>query len=86
MISCYESTYLISKKQEDSLSLAEKVQLSMHLMFCKYCNRFAKQTNMITKSIKDMNRKMKEQSVNITLTQDQKRRIQDAINKQQNNN
>lgn len=82
MITCYESTYLISKKQEDKLSLAEQIQLSMHLMFCKYCNRFAKQTNMITKSIKDMNRKMKEQSVNITLTMEQKKRIQDAINRQ----
>ncbi len=86
MITCYESTYLISKKQEDKLSLAEQLQLSMHLMFCKYCNRFSKQTTLVTKSIKQMNRKMKEQSVNITLTQEQKQKIRNAMNKQQKNN
>ena len=84
MINCQESTYLISKKQEDKLLLAEQFKLSLHLMFCKYCNRFAKQTKMITKSIKQMNLKMKEQSVNITLTEEQKKRIRDAVNKQQN--
>lgn len=82
MINCQESTFLISKKQEDKLLLSEQLKLSLHLMFCKYCNRFSKQTAWVTKSIKQMNKKMKKQSVNITLTKEQKKRIRDAVNKQ----
>jgi len=79
MISCYDATYLISKKQEEKLTLAEQMKLSLHLMYCKYCKRFAKQTKQITNSIKEMNRKMKKNSVKIKLTEEQKKRIAEAI-------
>ena len=79
MISCYDATYLISKKQEEKLSLTEQMKLSLHLMYCKYCNRFAKQTKQITDSIKKMNKKMKDNSVKIKLTEEQKKRIADAM-------
>ncbi len=64
-ISCYDATYLISKKQEEKLLLTEQMKLSLHLMYCKYCNRFAKQTKQITDSIKKKNKKMKDSSVKI---------------------
>ncbi len=80
MISCHEATFLISKKQEDKLSFSEQMKLSLHLMYCKYCNRFAKQTKQITDSIKKMNRKMNKNSVKIKLTEEQKKRIREAIN------
>ena len=80
MISCHEATFLISKKQEEKLSLTEQMKLSLHLMYCKYCNRFAKQTKEITKAIKEMNRRMQKNSVKITLTEEQKKRIKKAIN------
>jgi len=80
MISCHEATYLISKKQEDKLSLTEQMKLSLHLMYCKYCNRFAKQTKQITKSIKEMNKRIKKNSVKIKLTEEQKNRIRKAMN------
>ena len=79
MISCYDATYLISKKQEEKLSLTEQMKLSLHLMYCKYCNRFAKQTKQITDSIKKMNKKMKDSSIKIKLTEEQKKRIADAM-------
>ncbi len=80
MISCHDATFLISKKQEGKLSVSEQMKLSLHLMYCKNCNRLAKQTKQITESIKKMNRKMKDNSVPIKLTEEQKNRIRKAIN------
>lgn len=52
MISCDESTNLISKKQDSRLNLLEKFQLWMHLMFCKFCRRYDKQIELIDRTIK----------------------------------
>ena len=82
MISCHDATYLISKKQEEKLSFAERIKLAIHLMYCKYCNRFNKQTKQITLSIKKMNEKMRKNSVNLKLTEEQKKRIEEAMRKE----
>ena len=79
MISCQESTFLISKKQQDKLSLFERIQLSFHLLMCRYCRRFSIQISWITKGIRRMNRKMEAQYVHIKLTDEQKKRIDTAL-------
>lgn len=47
MISCKEATYLISKKEEGKLTLAERLKLSIHLMLCSICRAFEKQSEFI---------------------------------------
>lgn len=70
-ISCKESSFLISKKQETALSFIEKVQLNLHLLICDVCKLFKKQTDYIisllqhtateTKTLSDTSKeKMKE--------------------------
>lgn len=47
MISCKEATYLISKKEEGKLTLAERLKLSVHLAICSICRAFEKQSEFI---------------------------------------
>lgn len=47
MISCKEATYLISKKEEGKLTLAERLKLSVHLAICSICRAFEKQSKFI---------------------------------------
>ena len=82
MITCKESTFLISKKQQDKLTLGEKVKLQFHLMMCKYCRRFDTQISFIQKAILRLRNKIEQQSTNITLSQAQKEKIKDALKNQ----
>ena len=81
MISCHEAAYLIAKRQEDKLTFIERSKLALHLIHCKQCRRFNKQTRQVAKSIKNMNEKMRNNSVNLKLTEEQKKRIEEAMRK-----
>ncbi len=83
MITCEESTFLISKKQQDHLSANERLQLFLHLMMCKYCRRYASQITWITKAIYRMRQRVEQQSTHIFLTAEQKQKIQKALRDQQ---
>ncbi|MCB0697259.1 MAG: hypothetical protein KDC07_07835 [Chitinophagaceae bacterium] len=52
MISCKEATYLVSKKEQGKITIAERIRLSLHLMICKFCKRFEKQNKIITEHAK----------------------------------
>ncbi|MBK3519316.1 anti-sigma factor family protein [Carboxylicivirga marina] len=80
MISCKEATFLISKKQQDKLTRIEKIQLTFHLMMCKYCRRFERQTKFITKAIKKMNRRVEKQGVPMQMTDAQKQQLRQKLN------
>lgn len=82
MITCKESTFLISKKQQDKLTLGEKVKLQFHLMMCKYCRRFDAQISFIQKAILRLRKKIEQQSTDITLSQAQKEKIKEALKNQ----
>lgn len=54
-LSCKEATFLVSKKQETSISLFKSIQLKMHLLMCKFCALFNKQSNLIHHELKRRN-------------------------------
>lgn len=83
MITCEESTFLTSKKQQDKLSTSERLQLFFHLLMCKYCRRFASQIALINKAIFRMRKRVEQQSTHICLTEEQKQKIQQALKDQQ---
>jgi len=83
MITCKESTYLVSKKQQDKLSFAEKMQLQFHLMVCSYCRRFANQIALITKGIIRLRANIEQQNTSITLSSEQKDKMKEALKNQQ---
>lgn len=47
MLSCKESTRLLSEAQDRKLSLAEKVQLELHLSMCNGCKLFKSQMRFL---------------------------------------
>ncbi len=47
MLSCKESTHLISEAQDRSLSLAEKVALKTHMLICTGCRRYREQMSFL---------------------------------------
>lgn len=80
MISCDQSTYLISKKQDGKLNLKEKFQLWMHLMFCKFCRRYDKQIEIIDSTIKTVQLK-----TNKKLTAKEKEELHHKVMQQEKN-
>lgn len=49
MINCKESTRLSLKKEQRKISLRERIELSFHLLMCKYCRIFDHQSAWITR-------------------------------------
>jgi hypothetical protein len=44
MLSCKQSTHLISEAQDRTLSFTEKAALQTHLLMCSGCRRYREQT------------------------------------------
>lgn len=42
MLSCKEVTHLLSDSQDRKLTIAERINLEMHLAMCKGCTNFRK--------------------------------------------
>ena len=51
MISCEKATFLISKDEEAGISFGEKINLGLHLMACKFCRLFRKESKFISDNI-----------------------------------
>lgn len=47
MLSCKESTHLISATQDRPLTVAEKLGLRMHLLICTGCRRYRRQIDFL---------------------------------------
>jgi len=46
-ISCKDATRLISQKIDDPLPFGRALRLRLHLMWCKACQRFEQQTEVL---------------------------------------
>ena len=51
MLTCKEVTELASKQQDTPLPFKQRMQLKIHLMMCKFCNRYLKQLNFLKTAI-----------------------------------
>jgi len=47
MLSCKESTHLISEAQDRPLSFTEKASLETHMLICNGCRRYREQMNFL---------------------------------------
>lgn len=72
MISCKEAAILGYKKEEKPLGWKEAWQLRMHLMMCKFCTAFQKQSNWIGKVFGNL-------SANDQLSDEEKSQMQSQI-------
>lgn len=55
MITCKEATLYISKKEEHKLSVSERAKLFIHLLICKFCKLFYKQSQYLAVEMKHLN-------------------------------
>ena len=51
MLTCKEVTELASKQQDTPLPFKQRIQLKIHLMMCKFCNRYLKQLDFLKTAI-----------------------------------
>ncbi len=54
-IPCDEANHVCDKSQYNEASLLEKIKLSIHLMYCKACQKYTKNNTKLTKILKDKN-------------------------------
>ncbi|NCT10595.1 MAG: hypothetical protein GW772_11045 [Flavobacteriia bacterium] len=52
MITCDEATKICNKSQYNETSFFEQMQLSLHLLFCKFCALYTKQNRIMTEIFK----------------------------------
>lgn len=50
MITCENASWLISKKQNERLSLKDSFNLKMHLFACYLCRRYEKEIRFLTEA------------------------------------
>lgn len=46
---CNETSILSLRSKEEKLTLREKIEMKIHLRFCKCCQNFTKQSDLIDK-------------------------------------
>ena len=82
MYNCKEATILLQKKQQRQISVAERCRLFFHLLLCKACRLFAKQSALIDKHLHDLPSSMIEKPAH-TLTASAKSRMQTLLDKEE---
>ena len=78
MLDCDKATFLTTKKDVDRLGCIQRTQLNLHLMGCKYCRAYARQSKIISEEL------VKEKNIDsnhfkIHLTSDQKNNLQKTV-------
>ncbi|MFD0792008.1 hypothetical protein ACFQZX_00185 [Mucilaginibacter litoreus] len=76
---CRKATFLIEKKQEEKLTLREKLELKIHLAGCSICRIYEKQSVLIDLMMKKI---FKENHKDIRLDSNYKLNLQRRINDQ----
>lgn len=54
MISCRETTRLVSQGLDRELAFGERVALRMHLVICLGCRRAARQMRFVRRAVREM--------------------------------
>jgi hypothetical protein len=49
MVSCREATFMMAKRDEGRLGLADRVKLMIHTYMCSVCKKFERQVSEITR-------------------------------------
>ena len=75
---CRHATYLIEKRQHTSLTIRERIELSIHLSGCSVCRLFQQQSRWINRMIKGLFHSAADQENK--LDDEYKRQLQDKIN------
>lgn len=78
MLSCKQTSQLVSQSLDRRLTLRERLAVRMHLLLCKYCRRFQQQLLTIRLGLTRMSQSI-EQDTNIQMPSEAKARIGKAL-------
>jgi len=76
MKNCKEMALRIEKDEFNDLSLSDKVRLKFHLMMCKGCAKYAKDSKILHKFLCSLKRKVDEP---IKISQEEKSRLKSNL-------
>ncbi len=81
MLRCRDISKLVSESMERQLPLGQRIQLRMHLMLCRLCAGFARQTRLLRRAAKqDSERSVADLSTpEATLPEEARERIKAAL-------
>ena len=81
MLRCRDVSKLVSQSMERQLPLRQRIQLRMHLMLCRLCAGFARQTRLLRRAAKqDSERVAADVSTpGATLSEEARERIKAAL-------
>lgn len=78
MLNCDQATLLATKDSFEKIGCVKKFQLQMHLLGCKFCRSFVKQSKFIDEQLKG-NKITDHEELNLQLSVNQKERIQSVV-------
>ena len=81
MLSCKQTSQLISQSLDRPLMMRERFALKLHLLICKYCKRFSQQVQTLHVAIKTMVSSI-ESNNSIEMPSVAKKRIADLVEAQ----
>ncbi|MBN2347766.1 MAG: hypothetical protein JXJ22_02945 [Bacteroidales bacterium] len=79
MLTCYDATFLVTKEEVDTISTAQKINVSIHLMVCIHCRRYKHQLKTITSNIKSIQNSIDSGHLFYHLSPDEKANIQQLL-------
>lgn len=80
MLNCDQATLLATKDSVDKIGCVKRVQLQMHLMGCKFCRTFVKQSEQISEQL-NKEKQIDPNEYKLHLTVVQKEMLQTSIKK-----
>jgi hypothetical protein len=78
MMDCEQATMASTRNDLEPLGFMKRLQLRMHLMGCKFCREFAKQSKQVNGELDQM-KEIDPQNLKVHLAHDQKERLNETI-------
>lgn len=78
MLDCDQATMVSTHLDLENVSFIKKLQLKMHLIGCKYCREYARQSKLLIDEL-DQLKEIDQNNLHIHLTEKQKETLEETI-------
>jgi len=80
---CKKATFLIDKKEVTGISLREHIELRIHLIGCSFCRLYGRQSQAISKMVRELFRSAMQPGVKLdeTFKKELQEKIEDELKK-----
>lgn len=82
MLSCKQAAQLVSESLDRPLSLRQRLALKVHLLMCRFCSRYQRQTLFIRKAMRRLARQEEDSTSapsDLSLSPEARERIKQSI-------